>query len=356
MSRPHSAHQGKTERKEDEADAAMSDHPGNQLSRTQLPAAEDIALAEPPPISGLSVVIPAYNEEHGIRPVLDQLSTLLASSPWPYEIIVVDDGSQDGTRAIVQDHTARDHGDVRLVVHPVNQGYGAALKTGILRSSYDLVCITDADGTYPNERIPELVEHCHANSCDMVVGARTSQHVVIPLARRPAKWMIGQLASFVSGQPIPDINSGLRVMRRSSVLPFWNLLPSGFSFTTTITLCMLTSHYLVAYVPVNYHARIGASKIKPIRDTLNFVKLILTIALYFAPLKIFLPLSGMLCVLALVWGIFTHVVLGRLADVSTMVIFMTSIQIAMLGLLAELINRRLPNIHRREEHPYREEA
>jgi hypothetical protein len=188
----------------------------------------------------------------------------------------------------------------------------------------------------------------------MAVGARTGAQVAIPRVRRPAKWAVGQLANFVCGQHIPDINSGLRIMRRDAVEPFWNLLPDGFSFTTTITLCMLTSNYLVEYVPVDYHARIGASKIKPFRDTLNFIKLILRIALYFAPLKIFLPLSGVLFVLAVAWGLFSQFVLGRLADLSTMVLVVTSIQVAALGLLAEMINHRVPNTHRKGDKSYRD--
>jgi glycosyltransferase involved in cell wall biosynthesis len=304
----------------------------------------DAELLEPaPPVSGFSVVIPAYNEEHGINPVLDHIGDILSNSPWPYELIVVDDGSHDQTAAIIQQRS-----DVTLISHPVNKGYGAALKTGIRRARYDIVCITDADGTYPNERIFDLLERLHATRSDMVVGARTGAQVAIPRLRRPAKLAVGRLANFVCGQRIPDINSGLRVMQRDAVQPFWNLLPDGFSFTTTITLCMLTSNYLVEYVPVNYHARIGASKIKPFRDTLNFIKLILRIALYFAPLKIFLPLSGIIFVLAIAWGLFTQIVFGRLADVSTMVLFMSSIQVAALGLLAELINHRVPSVYVKE--------
>jgi glycosyltransferase involved in cell wall biosynthesis len=301
-------------------------------------------LKHTPPFQGFSVVIPAYNEEHSISPVLEQIIDTLAQSPLPYELIVVDDGSKDQTSAMIKQHR-----NVTLITHPVNKGYGAALKTGIRRAYYNIVCITDADGTYPNERIFDLLERMEETNSDMVVGARTGTEVAIPLVRRPAKWVVGQLANFVCGQHIPDINSGFRLMRRDAVLPFWNLLPSGFSFTTTITLCMLTSNYLVEYIPVNYHARIGSSKIKPIRDTLNFIKLILRIALYFVPLKIFLPLSGVLLVLAIVWGIFTHLVLGRLADVSTMVMVMAGIQVAALGLLAELINHRLPNLSRKGE-------
>jgi hypothetical protein len=126
------------------------------------------------------------------------------------------------------------------------------------------------------------------------------------------------------------------------------MLPDGFSFTTTITLAMLSNGYLLEYVPINYHARIGRSKIRPVKDTLNFIELVLRIALYFSPLKIFLPLSASLIVLSLIWGLFTTFVLGKLADVSTLVIAMTGIQVGVIGLLAELINRRLPNYYREE--------
>ena len=126
-------------------------------------------------------------------------------------------------------------------------------------------------------------------------------------------------------------------------MEFFDILPDGFSFTTTITLGMLTNGYLVEYAPIDYHARVGKSKIRPIQDTLNFVQLILRIALYFAPLKLFLPLSMLLVVLGLVWGIFSITILDELADVSTLIIEMAAVQIAVIGLLAELINRRFPS-------------
>lgn len=182
----------------------------------------------------------------------------------------------------------------------------------------------------------------------MVVGARKGEHVAIPLVRRPAKWAINQLANFVAGGAIPDLNSGLRVFRRDAALQLLPLLPDGFSFTTTITLAMLTNNYLVDYIPINYHARIGKSKIRPIRDTLNFVQLVLRIGLYFAPLKLFLPVSGFLLVLAVVWGLVSALLLGRLADASTLIIAMTGIQVAVVGLLADLIDRRTANIYRKE--------
>ena len=284
--------------------------------------------------------MPAFNEEMGIGSVIDELRCVLGGIGRPHEITVVDDGSTDGTAARVE------AAGVRVVRHPTNQGYGAALKSGIRHSSFDLICITDADGTYPIDRIPQLVKHLTDSGCDMVVGARTGPNVAISPVRRPAKWVLARLAEMVAGKPIPDLNSGLRVFRRETALRFFNLLPDGFSFTATITLAMLNNGYPVDYVPINYGARVGRSKFRPIQDTFNFLGLVLRIALYFAPLKIFLPLSGILLLVAIAWGLVSTLVLGDLADVSTVVIVMASVQVAVLGLIAELINKRLPNHYR----------
>lgn len=292
----------------------------------------------------VSIVIPAHNEEQGLGLVLTQLQRLLDNQDFSCEIIVVDDGSQDETGAV-----ANQFPGVVVLRHNRNRGYGAALKTAIRHAQHPLVCITDADGTYPNECIPILVEQMVKGGYDMVVGTRTGLHVAIPFSRRPAKWAIGQLANLVAGEFIPDINSGLRVFKRAVALRFFNMLPDGFSFTTTITLAMLTNGYLVGYLPIDYHARVGQSKIRPVRDTLNFVQLILRIALYFAPLKIFLPLSGLLLLLALSWGLFSRLVLQQLADVSTLIIGMAAVQVAVVGLLAELINRRLPDYQQKND-------
>lgn len=297
-----------------------------------------------PLTKGVTIVIPAYNEENGIGPVLKQLREVMAESGWQHQILVVDDGSKDATAAVAEGHKG-----IIVLRHRGNRGYGAALKTGIRHARYDLICITDADGTYPNERIPDLLSSLTEDGSDMVVGARTGEKVSIPLIRRPAKWAIGRLANFVSGEPIPDLNSGLRVFNREIALRMFNLLPDGFSFTTTITLAMLANGYLIDYVRINYHARVGKSKIKPIQDTLNFIQLIVRIALYFAPLKIFLPLSGLLFLVALGWGAFSNFILDRLADVSTLVVVMTAVQVGVTGLLAELINRRLPNYYQNSE-------
>ncbi|MBI4311507.1 MAG: glycosyltransferase family 2 protein [Chloroflexi bacterium] len=297
----------------------------------------------PAQAEGISVIVPAFNEENGIGPVLEKLRQIMAGSRLEHEILVVDDGSSDGTAAAIRQH------DVRFVQHKVNKGYGAALKTGIRNARYPIIAITDADGTYPNERLPELVRVVIQKDADMAVGSRTGPNVSIPLIRKPAKWFINRLAETAAGQRIPDLNSGLRVFRRSMALRMFNLLPSGFSFTTTITLAMLTNGYSVTYVPIDYHERTGRSKIKPIRDTISFMQLVLRMALYFAPLKIFIPLSLLLLLLAVVTGLFTLLIFGKLADVLTLVLALSAFQTGALGLLAELINKRMPSAYREDE-------
>ncbi len=297
---------------------------------------------------GLSVVIPCFNEGQGISQTITELHTTLAGVKTfsGYEIIVVDDGSTDNTAEVLRGCPA-----IEILTHDTNSGYGASLKTGISKAQYDTVCIIDADGTYPIKAIPELLNKFYNNNFDMVVGARTGASVAIPSIRKPAKWCLKQLARFITGKDIPDLNSGLRIFKRSVVLKFFPVLPDGFSFTTTITIGMLESKYKVSYVPIDYFRRIGSSKIRPIYDTLNFTMLVLRMALYFAPAKIFLPVSVFFVFLAIAWGVFSFTVLGRFADVSTIVIAMSGIQIGMMGLIAHLINRRLPNTYRKETLP-----
>ena len=289
----------------------------------------------PSPASlGATILIPAYNEEHGIGPVLDQLKDVMVESGLEYEILVIDDGSRDRTAEVVRRH------DVHLVQHTVNRGYGAALKTGLRRAKHELIIITDADGTYPNEMIPGLI--AEMEDCDMVVGARTGENTHVPLVRRPAKWFITRLAESITGSEIPDLNSGLRVFRKSLAMEFYHLFPMGFSFTTTITLAMLSNDYPVKFIPIDYHARVGSSKIRPVRDTANFIHLILRTVMYFAPLRIFLRLAIVLFTASIAVGAYSLLVLGRLMDVTVVVLALAGLQAAMTGMLADLVDKRMP--------------
>jgi glycosyltransferase involved in cell wall biosynthesis len=284
--------------------------------------------AQPKGLPPVTLLIPAYNEERGIGPVLEQVKAL----GLPGEILVVDDGSTDGT------YQAAQIPGITVLRHDVNRGYGQSLKTGILASRHDIIVITDADGTYPNEDIAKLLSHM--DYYDMVVGARTGKSVKIPLLRKPAKKFLNLLANYLAGVEIPDLNSGLRVFRKSVAREFFNILPSGFSFTTTITLAMLSNGYRVKYVPINYHQREGKSKISPIRDTIGFTNLILRTTLYFNPLKIFMPLSGLVLLAAVGLLVYSKFFLGRVMDISVIVLLSAALQIAVIGMLADLIDKR----------------
>jgi glycosyltransferase involved in cell wall biosynthesis len=224
--------------------------------------------------------------------------------------------------------------------HEENRGYGAALKTGFAAARYPVVVITDADGTYPEDRIQELLR-CVDDGAEMAVGARTGADVRIPRVRRPAKAFLRWLASFLSGRRIPDLNSGLRAMRRDLVLRYRAILPDGFSFTTTITLASLTNAHRVDWVSIDYAQRQGRSKIRPVRDTLGFTSLIVRTVLYFNPLKVFGPLAGLL---GLVFVAFlAHDLFiedpPNLGD-KTVLMFVAAVQVLSIGLLADLIEKR----------------
>jgi glycosyltransferase involved in cell wall biosynthesis len=288
--------------------------------------------------AGLSVIVPCYNEEDGVVKGLETLIEITRGLGVPVEIIAVDDGSTDSTLAHLRTFEDR----VRILRNGRNMGYGAALKHGLRKARFSRIAIIDADGTYPAEALPRLFELAMTEDADMVVGARTGEKVAVSQVRKPAKWFLGKLANFVAGQSIPDINSGLRVFRRDAAMQVYPLYPDGFSFTTTITLAMLTNGFDVRYVPINYEKRIGKSKIHPIREPINFIILITRISLYFSPLKLFLPISLSLILLSIAWGLMSYFFIGRFADVTTLILFVTGLQLGVLGMLAEMINRRLP--------------
>jgi glycosyltransferase involved in cell wall biosynthesis len=276
----------------------------------------------------VSVVIPAYNEGPHIGPGLEQVRNALESSGWEFEIVVVDDGSADDTARAA---AAR---GVRVLQHKRNRGYGAALKTGIAGALHPWILITDADGTYPAEAIPAILARAADNA--MVVGARTGQTVKIPLIRRPAKWFLKRLASYLAGQELPDLNSGLRLMRRDLVERYLHLLPSGFSFTTTITLAAACNEHDVEYVSIDYHARLGESKIRP-WHAYEFTLLILRTIVFFNPLKVFIPLGAMLMTAGLVK--FAYDVTQSNLSESAIFAMLTAMLFWAVGLLADQNSR-----------------
>jgi glycosyltransferase involved in cell wall biosynthesis len=283
----------------------------------------------------VSIIIPAYNEEKAIVKQIESIKHVLNQKGIVHEIIVVDDGSSDRTRE--KAHTT----NVCVMFHKENKGYGAALKTGINAASYETIVTIDADGTYPTDAIPELLKN--ANEYDMVVGARIGPFVQIPFIRKPAKWFLRKLAEYLAGRKIPDLNSGLRVMKKSLVERFHHILPSGFSFTTTMTLALYCNDYSIHYHPIDYNHRIGDSKVRPF-DAYHFLILILRTIVYFNPLKVFLPLGGILFVMGLakfIYDLFLEnlsesAILGFLGAGIIWAIGLLSDQIAKMGLCSKL--------------------
>lgn len=282
-----------------------------------------------------TVVIPCYNEEGAIEDaVLELLSILEGQSA---EIIIVDDGSTDGSGAAL-DRLQQEAPAIKVLRHTENRGYGASLKSGIRAAVTELIVITDADGTYPNERIPELVSLCADQ--DMVIGVRTGANVTYSKLRAIPKIFMRRWVSWLARRHVPDFNSGLRVFRKSVAEQFFGVLSDQFSFTTSITLAMLTTHRPVRFEPIDYHHRIGSSKIKPIRDTLRFLALILRTGVYFAPLRAFAPLFGMLFFLTIISTLIDIFLLANLTD-KTVLLFLFALNVAMFALLADMIDKRL---------------
>lgn len=281
-----------------------------------------------------SVVIPAFNEERSIGGVIDSYAQGLSEyfgSRDSFEILVVDDGSRDATAEVARKHGAT------VIQNRTNRGYGATLKVGIQHARFDDILITDADDTYRVDAAIAVLEE--RDGRDMVIGARTGSTVKIPLIRRPAKWVLLKLASFLSGVNIPDLNSGLRFFTRSGIKEYFHIISNGFSFTMTSTLSYLADGKEVAFVPIDYHARTGSSKIRPIRDTMLFVQIILRTIIYFNPLRVFLPISLLMVLVGIGVGTYEIVVHRNITDLS-LVTVIAGIQIGATGVLADLIVRK----------------
>ncbi len=291
----------------------------------------------------LSIVIPVYNEKNAIVDTVREVKGFMDSSSLEYEIVLVNDGSKDGSLEVLEDFLKANpdyQNTLQLISHEVNKGYGASLKTGIRATRYDNICITDADATYPNDRIPDLFAE-YETGFDMVVGKRSFKK--LPTLTKPAKWFITSLANYLVDEKIEDLNSGLRIFRKDLAVKFFPIICDGFSFTTTITLAMMSNNYRVKYIPIEYMKREGKSKIKPIRDTLNFITLIIRTVLYFNPLKVFLPMSGFMFFLSLllyVVGKMGYLFKETPVDTVT-ILFVTSVQILVMGMIADMIDKRI---------------
>ena len=280
----------------------------------------------------VSVVLPIFNERGHLRQEIDRIRTALSASPYTFEIIVVDDGSDDGSEV---DLAAID--GIRLFRHPRNRGSGAARRTGTTAARGRVVVWTDVDMTYPNEEIPQLVKEL--DGFDHVVGARRTEEGTVRFLRVPAKWFIRKLASYLTDTDIKDLNSGMRAFRRDVAMQYVHHLPAGFSCVTTLTMSFLSNGYSVKYVPIDYFPRSGTSKFHWWKDTKRYLLQVVRMTLSYNPLKVFLPLGMTLLALGLVkLGIDWSQRDFRLAA-NTLLIFLAALQSITVGLLADLIVR-----------------
>ena len=284
----------------------------------------------------VSVVIPVYNEEEAIGDDLDLILETMKNSGYDYEVIVVDDGSTDATAEIVQQRPG-----VRLIKHPTNRGVGAARTTGLRAARGEIVVMTDGDGTYPNQDIPRLVAEMEAHGWDMVVGARRREAGTVRWLRSPAKWFIRTLASYLTNTKIPDLNSGFKAFRRDLALRYLNILPTTHSWVSTITIAFLSDGYIVGYLPIDYYPRKGRSTFHPISDTYNYLSLVVRAVMYFEPLKVLLPVSLALFAIGGVKMIYDIFAYHFHFAPSTVIVILTAIQIGALGLLADLVAKRV---------------
>jgi glycosyltransferase involved in cell wall biosynthesis len=283
----------------------------------------------------LTVLLPAYNERDAIGRVLEEIVESLSDEAIRYEILVVDDASDDGTAELAEEFARTCwQCPVRVIRSPERRGAGAARKIGTRAARGEVVVMLDADGTYPAEMIPELLRHFPAY--DQVNGARTSEQGTMPWLRRPAKWFIRKLACYLTGCNIPDLNTGMKAFKREAMLPWLWVVPDGFSCVTTMTLAFLTNGYAVKYVPTSYRPRIGRSKFHPVKDTLAYLATVLRMVLYFRPLRVFLPLSGLMIGGGVAKSVLSFAWTGSMQE-SDIVVLTAGFMTCMLGLLAEVV-------------------
>lgn len=284
----------------------------------------------------LSVVLPTFNEAGHVIDELERIDRSLTAAGIAHEIIVVDDASTDDTAALVERW-----GRARLIRLERNRGAGTARKLGTRAARGRYVAWTDVDLTYPNDRFPEFVAELERTGVDQVVGARTSEEGRLKLLRAPAKWFVRRLASYLVRQPIPDLNSGMRVFRRSIAVRYLDLLPAGFSCVSTLSLSFLANDHPVHYLDIEYSPRAGRSKFHPLRDSYLYVLQVLRMITYFEPLRIFGPIALSLLALStakLGYDLIAHPF--RVAGI-TLLLYVAAFNTLALGLLADLSSKGL---------------
>jgi glycosyltransferase involved in cell wall biosynthesis len=309
----------------------------------ESPHAGDQPLPTTPDAPYVTIVLPCYNEQDHVLLELERISAAMDASGYSYELLAIDDKSTDNTLEVLRGARER-FPKMRLMPFRRNGGSGTARRIGTQEARGKIVVWTDADMTYPNERIPEFVRYLDDNrDVDQVVGARTSEEGTHKWARVPAKWVIRRIASFLSGTKIPDLNSGLRAFRRDVSLPYLRLLPPGFSCVTTITMAFLSNQHPVDYVSIDYAKRAGFSKFHPFGDAYRYILQVLRMVMYFNPLKVLMPFALWVMAVGSVKLIFDLARYDFHVATSTLLLLFVGFQVAVLALIGDLVVRSRPN-------------
>jgi glycosyltransferase involved in cell wall biosynthesis len=278
----------------------------------------------------VSIVLPVFNEAGHLDEEIERIRKTMNDSSYSYEILVVDDGSTDGSGDRLENVEG-----IRLLRFATNRGSGSARKYGTQAAVGRIVVWTDVDMTYPNDTIPELVDQMAG--FDQVVGARTSEEGTIKLLRKPAKWLIRRLASYLTGIRIPDLNSGFRAFRRDVALPYLHLLPRGFSCVTTLTMSFLSNGYSIKYVPIEYSVRAGESKFHWWKDTKRYLIQVVRMTLMWEPMRVFGPPAAVLGVAGAAKLIYDLIDKDFRVATNTIVILGVAFALALIGMIADLM-------------------
>ena len=296
---------------------------------------------------GISYIVPAHNEEETIVSTVARIHNALSDLDLEFEIIVVDDGSTDQTHERLKSCP-----NALLIHHPVNTGYGSAIKTGILHAQYAWIGIVDADGTYCIEELPRLVEKMQ-DGFDMAIASRTNVFLLDRPIKRLFRRMLIRFLNFVISGRIVDPNSGFRIFTKDLAMTFFPFLCNTFSFTTSITIFALGEGFFVGYVPMNYERRVGRTKVRHIRDSLRMAQLILQGVTFFNPVKFYLMLVVALVILVgIPAAVLTYFGFGTFA-VHYGLIGSVSALLVGLGVLGDIVRISMTNQITKEDAKFR---
>ena len=279
----------------------------------------------------MTIVLPCYNEGAHVLQEIDRITATMAASELTYELLCIDDASTDDTLDVLR-HAQQRYPNLRILPFRRNGGSGTARRIGTQQARGEIVVWTDADMTYENEKIPDLVRVLRDDaSYDQVVGARTTEEGTHKWARVPAKWLIRKIAEWLTKSRIPDLNSGLRAFRRDVSLPYLRLLPAGFSCVTTITIAFLSNQHDIKYVDTSYAKRAGVSKFHFVNDAYRYILQVLRMVMYFDPLKVLMPPALWMIVIGLVKAVVDMVRHPFYFPASTVLLIVSGMMIASPG-------------------------